>query len=60
MSWVAVDKDGSENVFTDKPFRNFDRLWDTELDYVGFPKGSIKKLLGYKLTWEDEAVEIGD
>ena len=42
-------------------------FWDTfefdsdgnKLDYlVVLPKGSIKKLMGRELTWEDEPVEL--
>lgn len=25
---------------------------------IGLPKGSIKKLIGRELTWEDEPVEL--
>lgn len=28
--------------------------------WLFLPKGSIKKLLGYDLTWEDEPVQIED
>lgn len=68
MSFVAVDGDGSEYVFTDYPERN--ELYDREYwlpscdrygecnDYVELPKGSIRKLIGRELTWEDEPVEL--
>lgn len=30
----------------------------TEFCAIGLPKGSIKKLIGRELTWEDEPVEL--
>ena len=60
MAWVAADKDGSEYVYQDKPIRKnelFDRQED-ESELVLLPKGSIKKLIGRELTWEDEPVEL--
>lgn len=60
MAWVAVDKDGSECVYQDKPIRKnelFDRR-EYESELVLLPKGSIKKLIGRELTWEDEPVEL--
>lgn len=78
MAWVAVHKNGSENVFVFKPYRtdlNINRslykLWEPEYwsddevsDYgnedtgISLPKGSIKKLIGRDLSWEDEPVEL--
>ncbi len=61
MAWVAVDYAG-EYISTKKPFRD---LFNT--GYYGFhsnseriklPKGSIEKLIGKKLTWEDNPVEL--
>ena len=60
MAWVAVDKDGSEYVYQDKPIRKnefFDRQ-EYESELVLLPKGSIKKLIGRKLIWKDEPVEL--
>lgn len=61
MSWVAVDKDGQEYVYKRMPFRTFGRdVWqiDRGNEFVMIPKGSIKKLIGRDLTWEDGTVEI--
>lgn len=63
MAWLAVWKDGSEYEYSEKPVRHYNGiiyLWTTK----GFgerkllPKGSIEKLIGRVLTWEDEPVEI--
>lgn len=66
MAWVAVNKDGSENIFTDKPKRNVAYWYDFISPnrailfncMVVLPKGTIKKLIGKTLTWEDEPVEL--
>lgn len=65
MAWVAVDKDGIEAVFINKPIRRRETWWDEiELEdgcydtEVCLPKGSIKKLIGRELTWEDNPVEL--
>ncbi len=62
MSWVAVDYDKTECLYTYKPERHEDkdnRIWQLGGGEVIFlPKGSIKKLIGRDLTWEDEPVEL--
>lgn len=67
MAWVAVDKDEAEVIFRGEPERFRDKVWsdcvedgeileyDTRLD---LPKGSIRKLIGKDLTWQDEPVEL--
>lgn len=62
MSWVAVDKDGTEKIFAVAPYRAF-CYWTFEIyPYspipIALPKGSIKKLIGRDLTYEDDAVEL--
>ena len=59
MAWVAVDKNGHEFIFAGRPTRavfywNEDSFWDE----VELPQGSIKKLIGRDLTWEDDPVEL--
>ena len=62
MSWVAVDSYNKELIFFRKPRRIYG-FWvdanessgDTE---IPLPKGSIKKLIGRELTWEDEPVKL--
>ena len=63
MAWIAVDEDGSEWVYECEPVRNkYDRgIWvceDMIDNLVLIPKGTIKKLIGRDLTWDNEAVEI--
>lgn len=60
MAWLAVDMDGSEYVYQDKPIRK-DKLFDRQEDeseLVQLPEGSIKKLTGKELTWDDEPIEL--
>lgn len=64
MAWLAVDKDGTETIFTDKPCKVFDDVeycfyWDSSSgSFIPIPKGTIKKLIGRDLTWEDNPVEL--
>lgn len=64
MAWLAVDKDGSEVICSTEPYRDIDDLWcienTPESNIVQLPKGSIEKLIGRKLTWNDEPVELKD
>lgn len=69
MAWLAVDKNGSEYLYTKKPERiihynvfrpneiDFE-IWGSSSPYIILIPGSIKKLIGRELTWEDEPVEI--
>lgn len=66
MAWLAVNEDGREFIFQSEP----DRFWDERLKEwnrtdvcnpsINLPKGSIAKLIGRALTWEDEPVELKD
>lgn len=64
--WVAVDKDGTERVCAIKPNRAcYAPIWEgidpDDGDYrdcVAMPTGSIERLLGRNLGWDDEPVEI--
>lgn len=67
MAWVAVDKDGNEGIYSTKPIRGINRLknntevWlltDIYAHYASVPKGTIKKLIGKDLTWNDESLKI--
>lgn len=71
MAWVAVDKTGIECIFENKPERDTrTNTWDDvsytvygDFSYnvdtvVTLPYGTIKKLIGRDLTWEDEPVEL--
>lgn len=69
MAWVAVDKSGVEGIYDNRPERN-DDVWEDidysvcgEIEYdcetgIIVPKGTIKKLIGRDLSWEDEPVKL--
>lgn len=52
MAWLAVDKNGGEWIFDDKPVRvhesyfDLPRYWYVCSNKVLLPKGIIKKLIG--------------
>ena len=64
MAWVACDENGHEAIFSGKPERvaypdDIPNIWyDYDGPFVNIPSGSIEKLIGRKLTWEDEPVEL--
>ena len=66
MAYLAVDKKGDEYIYEKKPLRSDMGYWkaipsdyeDRDSDYLELPKGSIKKLIGRELTWEDDCVEL--
>lgn len=60
MAWVAIDKDGIEYIYQFRPKRSID-MFVSISEYsiwLALPKGSIKKLIGRNLTWEDNPVEL--
>lgn len=63
MAWLAVSQSGNEIVSDEKPIRG-EKLWAIEFDdsyyanIISLPKGTIEKIIGRKMTWEDEPVEI--
>lgn len=70
--WLAVNKDGTEFIFEDEPYRlpsdadpDDKYYWEygyydygSSRGYIELPKGSIEKLIGRKLTWDDKPVEL--
>ena len=61
MAWVAVNKYNHEYIYDIKPKRCYCSVWAQAslLDNaVELPKDSIKKLIGRKLSWKDEPVEL--
>ena len=60
MVWLAVDEDCTECVFTVEPTRSSCKTWriDGFGNGIELPEGSIKKLIGKELTWNDEPVEL--
>lgn len=62
MAWLAVDKDGTENIYDIEPIRDLqvDR-WEIATEHswwIGLSKGTIEKIVGRKLTWQDVPVKI--
>ena len=57
-SYLAVDKNGEEYIYNNLPDRKEDRFYNQkshgEYKSIELPKGSIEKLTGRKLTWQDE------
>ena len=64
MAFVAVDKDGAEAIYWDCPTRGIADWNPTQFPdgddthWMYLPAGSIAKLIGRELTWEDEPVEL--
>lgn len=66
MAWVAVDYNGDEYIYDNKPeksgYLTYNPPEDIYGEFIGsmieLTKGTIKKLIGRDLTWEDEPVEI--
>ena len=56
--WYAVDENDEEFVYDGLPFREAN-FWDNNVyRWVLLPKGTIEKILGKKITWSDEPVEV--
>lgn len=62
MVWLAVDKDGAEYICDNRPYRREimgEWIPRYDVDYmIRLPFGTIEKLIGHSLTWEDEPVEL--
>ena len=64
FGWVKDKQDGHYAlVCSTEPYRDWvGFMWCIENIFdscaIGLPKGSIKKLIGRELTWEDEPVEL--
>ncbi len=62
MAFVAVDANKAEWIYETKPTRQcYNAIWrcDGELDsMIRLPTGSIARLIGRDLKWEDEPVEL--
>ena len=58
MAWLAVDEDKDEWIYMQKP-ESLGSSYDTVSDDCQLlPYGTIKRLIGRRLTWEDDPVEI--
>ena len=63
MAWVACNGSGQEIIFIRKSVRhgfmpNWCPVGFEDNKYVVLPHGSIKKLIGRDLSWNDEPVEL--
>lgn len=64
MAWVAIDEFEDECILDTKPSKNKkDKDWkgywnDFYIGKIRLPKGTIKKLIGRNLTYDDEPVEL--
>ena len=58
MAWLTVDQDGAECIFSIKPTRKGVCWSNNNERYVELSPGTIIKLIGRELKWEDEPVEI--
>ncbi len=60
MAWVAVNSCGTELIFETEPHKVAYSWRDNEgsCRCIALPKGSIKKLIGKELSWDDEPVEL--
>lgn len=61
MTWVAVDYSG-EYISSKEPFRDMFNIgyygFHSDSERIKLPKGTIKKLIGKDLTWQDNPVEL--
>lgn len=65
MPYLTVDQDKKESMHAGIPVREngvFDNIefWWSGQNRINIPSGSIKKLIGHELTWEDDPVELID
>lgn len=59
MAWVAVDKNGEELVYCKEPCKDKEYWYSYAFDNnIQLPSGTIKKLIGSDLSWDDEPVEL--
>ena len=59
--YMTVDRDGAESMFNEFPRRSswcfcweISHTWDSK---ISLPKGTIKKITGKTITWEDEPIK---
>ena len=64
MTYLAVDFGGNEKMFRTPPKRNkhYDPLYCYWVgnDVTYLERGTIKRLIGRTLTWEEEPVEFNE
>ena len=62
MSWLSVNKNGSEYIFDYEPDRRVN-MWFSKhngLYEIQVPEGTIEKIIGTKMTWEDDAINLDE
>lgn len=59
MAWLAVNKNGDEKIFEERPERYLPlNTWVSNPSQVSLVEGTILKILGKKLTWKNKPVKI--
>lgn len=58
--WVAVDCDGREFIYRNKPYARVNGAWRSEGSAMWVPHGTIRKLIGRDLKNKDTPVIIKD
>ncbi len=63
ISYLVVDKQGQEIIFSEKPSRLEDGTWiikDSEWDdeFRILPTGTIEKMIGKTLSWDNDVYEM--
>lgn len=56
--WAAVDENRKEHIYEFKPYRSSIEWMPNRGGYMEVEQGTIKRLIGRELTWNDEPVEI--
>ena len=56
MAFVATDLDGREHIYPKEPKRERGTWYSA--GYIELPSGTIKKLTGRDLTFDDDPVEL--
>ena len=65
MAYLCVDREG-EYIADNIPTRNFFEWsgWENTdgetCTLISVPKGTIKKLIGKEMTWEDEPIDLAE
>ena len=58
MAYVAVDKNGQEGIYRDKPDWDGDMWRLDDESCIDLPEGSIEKLIGEKMTYKNKPIKV--
>jgi len=58
MAYVAVGNKGTEFLFISKPLKLGSCWIPLDEKHSELPKGTIKKLVGFDMEWEDSPIEL--